>query len=67
MAECPADQAEELSIALGQVMGDATAVMLRGYRLPTDRQIVRPGKKFARFNLMLRVIIIRVTENSASV
>ena len=37
IAECPADQAEELSIALDQVIGDATAVMLRGYRRPTDR------------------------------
>ena len=38
-----ADQAEELSIALDQVTGDAAAIMLRGYRLPTDRQIIRPN------------------------
>ena len=37
MAEGPADQAEELSAALDQVMGDAAAVVLRGYRLPTDQ------------------------------
>ena len=37
MAEGPADQAEELSTALDQVMGDAAAVVLRGYRLPTDQ------------------------------
>ena len=46
MAECPADQAEELSAALDQVMGDAAALMLRGYRLPTDRQIIRPGERY---------------------
>jgi DNA polymerase I-like protein with 3'-5' exonuclease and polymerase domains len=36
MAEGPADQAEEISIALDQVMRDAPAVVLRGYELPTD-------------------------------
>ena len=46
MAECPADQAEELSTALDQVMGDAAAVVLRGYRLPTDCQIIRPGERY---------------------
>ena len=46
MAECPADQAEELSVALDQVMGDAAAVVLRGYRLPTDCQIIRPGERY---------------------
>ena len=46
MAEGPADQAEELSVALDQVMGDAAAIVLRGYRLPTDRQIIRPGERY---------------------
>ena len=46
MAEGPADQAEELSAALDQVMGDAAAVVLRGYRLPTDCQIIRPGERY---------------------
>ena len=36
MAEGPADQAEELSIALDRCMRDASAVVLRGYELPTD-------------------------------
>ena len=27
-------------------MGDAAAVVLRGYRLPTDRQIIRPGERY---------------------
>ena len=42
MAEGPADQVEELAAALDQVMGDAAALVLRGYRLPTDKQIIRP-------------------------
>jgi hypothetical protein len=46
MAEGPAGQAEELSVALDQVMGDAAAVVLRGYRLPTDCQIIRPGERY---------------------
>ena len=46
MAEGPADQADELSAALDQVMGDAAAVVLRGYRLPTDCQIIRPGERY---------------------
>ena len=46
MAEGPADQAEELAAALDQVMGDAAAVVLRGYRLPTDCQIIRPGERY---------------------
>jgi DNA polymerase I len=46
MAECSAGQVEEFSIALDQVMGDAAAVILRGYRLPTDRQIIRPGERY---------------------
>jgi hypothetical protein len=27
-------------------MGDAAAVVLRGYRLPTDHQIIRPGERY---------------------
>ena len=46
MAEGPADQAEDLAIALDQVMGDAAALVLRGYRLPTDKQIIRPGERY---------------------
>jgi hypothetical protein len=46
MAECPADRAEEISVALDQVMGDAAALMLRGYRLPTDCQIIKPGERY---------------------
>jgi hypothetical protein len=46
MAECPTDQAGELSAALDQVMGDASSVVLRGYRLPTDRKIIQPGGRY---------------------
>ena len=31
---------------LDQLMGDAAAVVLRGYRLPTDCQLVRPGQHY---------------------
>jgi len=46
LAEGDLDQAEDLSRALDQLMGDASAVVLRGYRLPTDFQIVRPGERY---------------------
>jgi hypothetical protein len=46
LAEGDLDQAEELSCELDRLMGDASAVVLRGYRLPTDFQIVRPGERY---------------------
>jgi hypothetical protein len=46
MAEAPADQAEDVSAALDRVMRDAAAVVLRGYELPTDVQMVRPGERY---------------------
>jgi len=46
IAEGPSGEAEELSRALDQIMGDAAAVVLRGYRLPTDYQIVGPGEHY---------------------
>jgi hypothetical protein len=46
LAEGPLDRAEELSVELDRLMGDAAAVVLRGYRLPTDSQIVRPGERY---------------------
>ena len=46
LAEGPADEAEDLSRALDQLMGDAAAVVLRGYRLPTDYKIMRPGERY---------------------
>jgi hypothetical protein len=46
MVEAPVDQAEEISAALDRVMRDAAAVILRGYELPTDEQIIRPGGRY---------------------
>ena len=46
MAEADLDRAEEVSAALDQVMGDASAIVLDGYRLPTDVQIVRSGERY---------------------
>src|SRR5262249_2115565 len=46
LAEGPVNETEELSRALDQLMGDAAAVVLRGYRLPTDHQIVKPGEHY---------------------
>jgi DNA polymerase I-like protein with 3'-5' exonuclease and polymerase domains len=46
LAEGPANEVEELSRELDQLMGDAAAVVLRGYRLPTDCQIVKPGEHY---------------------
>jgi hypothetical protein len=46
LAEGPLSQVEELSHALDELMGDAAAVVLRGHRLPTDCQIVKPGEHY---------------------
>ena len=46
MAEATLDRAERCSAALDRVMRDAAAVVLRGYELPTDKQIVRPGERY---------------------
>jgi hypothetical protein len=43
MAECDLDVIEDVSRALDRVMRDASAVVLRGYELPTDVQLIRPG------------------------
>ena len=46
MAEGPLSEVEDLSRELDRVMGDASAVVLRGYRLPTEAQSVRPGDHY---------------------
>jgi hypothetical protein len=46
MAEAPIKQAEDVSAALDRTMRDAAAVVLRGYELPTDVQMVRPGQRY---------------------
>ena len=34
------------SAAFDRVMRDASAVVLRGYELPSDCQIIRPGERY---------------------
>jgi DNA polymerase-1 len=46
LAETDLDRADEMSAALDQVMRDASAVVLQGYELRTDKQIIRPGARF---------------------
>jgi hypothetical protein len=46
IAEVPAAEAEDGSAALDRLMRDASAIVLRGYELSTDVQIVRPGEHF---------------------
>jgi DNA polymerase I-like protein with 3'-5' exonuclease and polymerase domains len=46
MAEAALQDIEDASIALDRVMRDAAAIALRGYELPTDVQLVRPGERF---------------------
>ena len=46
MAQAPLDQADDVSVALDRVMRDASAVVLRGYELPTDEQLIKPGDRY---------------------
>jgi hypothetical protein len=46
MIEADADQAEAAAAALDRVMRDASATVLRGYELPSDKQIVHAGQSF---------------------
>jgi hypothetical protein len=46
MVEAPTDQADEVSVALDRVMRDAAVIVLRGYELPTDVQMIRPGQRY---------------------
>ena len=46
IAEGSLGDADDLSVALDRLMGDAAAVVLRGYRLPTDYQVIRPGEHY---------------------
>jgi DNA polymerase I len=46
MAQATVDQAEEASVALDRVMRDAATIVLRGYELPTDVQMIRPGQRY---------------------
>jgi DNA polymerase I len=44
--ECKAGEEEEASAALDQAMRDASRIVLRGYELNSDEQIVREGGRF---------------------
>ena len=46
MAEAEIDRADEASAALDRIMRDAAGIVLRGYELRTDVQIIRPGMRF---------------------
>jgi hypothetical protein len=46
MAEGPAENAEDLSRALDQAMGDASQAVLQGYRLRTDVQVIHHTGRF---------------------
>ena len=46
MAEADLDRVDEMSTALDRVMRDASSVVLRGYELPTDCQICKPGERY---------------------
>lgn len=46
IAEAALGEIDEVSAALDRAMRDASALVLRGYELPTDSQIVRPGEHF---------------------
>jgi DNA polymerase I len=46
MAEAPVDAIEETSAGLDQVMRDASVVVLKGYELGTDEQVIRWGGRF---------------------
>jgi hypothetical protein len=46
MAECDLSDVEDVSAALDLCMRDAAAVVLQGYGLRTDKQIIRPGEYY---------------------
>jgi DNA polymerase family A len=49
MAEASIDQAEDVSAALDRCMRDASAIVLRGYELPTDVQLIGAGQEHQRY------------------
>jgi hypothetical protein len=46
IAQCDVRDVEDAAAAFDRVMRDAAAVVLRGYELPTDYQIIRPGERY---------------------
>jgi DNA polymerase-1 len=43
MAECALSDVDDVAVALDRCMRDAAAVVLQGYELRTDQQIIKPG------------------------
>jgi DNA polymerase I-like protein with 3'-5' exonuclease and polymerase domains len=70
MVEAPLEHAEDVSNALDRVMRDAAAIVLRGYELPTDVQMVRPGQRYfdergeAMWNTINRLIAKREAQTA---
>jgi len=46
MAQVPVALVDDVSAALDRTMRDAAALVLRGYELPTDEQLILPGQRF---------------------
>ena len=46
VAQCDAREVEDVAAAFDRVMRDASAIVLRGYELPSDCQIIRPGGQY---------------------
>ena len=46
VAQCSVRDVDDVAIAFDRVMRDASAVVLRGYELPTDKQIIRPSERY---------------------
>jgi hypothetical protein len=46
MIEAPAQNADDVSAELDRAMREAAAVVLRGYELSTDVQLIRPGQRY---------------------
>jgi DNA polymerase family A len=46
VAQCGGRDVEDASAALDRVMRDASAIVLRGYELPTDKQIIKAGERY---------------------
>ena len=49
MVQAPLDQVHDVSAALDRLMRDASSVVLRGYELPTDEQLIGPGLHHPRY------------------
>ena len=46
VAQCDVRNAEDVAVTFDRVMRDASAIVLRGYELPSDCQIIRPSGRY---------------------